>query len=148
LRKSLQGSNTTFFPDGDYHLSGLPPDLRKPEWGRGAQSGRPLELSDSRDCDHNPHQVDYGHTRTKHKLIQMRLGVSGEAFRVHPFAQGTTFMGDEDEGKERDFAGALRDGRQPARRDLEGFIKKTEKTPRREIELALSRAKLIEATEE
>ncbi len=31
---------------------------------------------------------------------------------------------------------------------LRVFIKKTEKTPRREIELALSRAKLIEATEE
>ncbi len=31
---------------------------------------------------------------------------------------------------------------------LRVFIKKTEKTPRREIELALSRAKLIKATEE
>ena len=28
------------------------------------------------------------------------------------------------------------------------FVKKTEKTPRREIELALSRAKLIKATED
>ena len=45
MRRSLRGSNTTFFPDGHYRLSGLPPDLRKPGWGEGAQRGRPLEFS-------------------------------------------------------------------------------------------------------
>ena len=55
--------------------------------------------------------------------------------------------GRANEGSERDIASALCDGPEPARGDLEVFIKKTENTPRHEIDLALSRAKLIKATQ-
>jgi phage-related protein len=53
-------------------------------------------------------------------------------------------VGDADEGKKRDFACALTAS---SRRVviLRVFIKKTERTPRHEIDLALSRARLIKA---
>lgn len=63
-----------------------------------------------------------------------------QAYRGHVW-------GDADERKERDFTRAVRDGRGPTRLILRAFVKKTEKTPRHEIDLALSRAKLIKATE-
>lgn len=51
-------------------------------------------------------------------------------------------MGDADAGQGRHLAGALRRGERPARR-VRVFVKKTQKTPSREIDLAPSRAKEV-----
>jgi hypothetical protein len=53
-------------------------------------------------------------------------------------------MGNEAQGAQRHFAGTVCDGRGTPGCNCAGLCEKTEKTPRREIDLALARAKADE----